>query len=92
MEPIVVTPPLLSIEILSREHRMSDIQERVEDYLAMGVQVVWVVDPQRRRAYEALPNGAMQPVPRELTVAGTEICIPVPDIFAELDEMDATQS
>jgi hypothetical protein len=34
----------------------------------------------------------MQPVPRELTVAGTEICIPVPDIFAELDEMDATQS
>jgi hypothetical protein len=31
----------------------------------------------------------MQPVPRELTVAGTEIRIPVPDIFAELDEMEA---
>jgi Uma2 family endonuclease len=92
MEPIVVTPPLLCIEILSREDRMSDIQERVEDYLAMGVQVVWVVDPQRRRAYETLPNGAMQPVPRELTVAGTEIRIPLPDIFAELDEMEAAQS
>ena len=92
MEPIVVTPPLLCIEILSREDRMSDIQERVEDYLAMGVQVVWVVDPQRRRAYERLPNGVMQPVPRELTFAGTEIRILVPDIFAELDEMEATQS
>ena len=92
MEPIVVTPPLLCIDILSREDRMSDIQERVEDYLAMGVQVVWVVDPQRRRAYETLPNGAMQPVPRELTVAGTEIRIPLPDIFEELDEMEAAQS
>ncbi len=89
MEPIVVTPPLLCIEILSRDDRMSDIQERVEDYLAMGVQAVWVVDPQRRRAYETLPNGAMHPVPRELTVAGTEIRIPVPDVFAELDELEA---
>jgi Uma2 family endonuclease len=91
MEPIVVTPPLLCIEILSREDRMSDIQERVEDYLSMGVQVVWVVDPQRRRAYETLPNGAMQPVPSELTLAGTEIRIPVADIFAELDELEVAQ-
>jgi len=89
MEPIVVTPPLLCIEILSREDRMSDIQERVEDYLSMGVQAVWVVDPQRRRAYETLPNGAMQPVPTELTVAGTGIRIPLADVFAELDEMEA---
>ena len=71
--------------------RMSDIQERVEDYLSMGVQVVWVVDPQRRRAYETLPNGAMQPVPSELTLAGTEIRIPVADIFAELDELEVAQ-
>ena len=89
MEPIVVTPPLLCIEILSREDRMSDIQERVEDYLAMGVQAVWVVDPQRRRAYETLPSGALQPVPAELTLAGTGICIPLADVFAELDEMEA---
>jgi Uma2 family endonuclease len=91
MEPIVRTPPLLCIEILSREDRMSDIQERVEDYLAMGVQAVWVVDPQRRRAYETLPNGALQPVPSTLTLAGTEIRIPLADVFAELDEMEATQ-
>jgi Uma2 family endonuclease len=89
MEPIVVTPPLLCIEILSREDRMSDIQERVEDYLSMGVQAVWVVDPQRRRAYETLPSGALQPVHAELTLAGTGICIPLADVFAELDEMEA---
>jgi Uma2 family endonuclease len=89
MEPIVQTPPLICIEILSREDRMSDIQERVEDYLTMGVQTVWVVDPQRRRAYETLPSGALQPVHAELTLAGTGICISLADVFAELDEMEA---
>lgn len=88
-EPIVRTAPLLCIEILSRDDRMSEIQERVEDYLAMGVPAVWVVDPRRRRAYEAIPTGALQPALMELTVAGTEIRIPVPDIFAELDELEA---
>jgi Uma2 family endonuclease len=86
---VLCTPPLLCIEILSREDRMSDIQERVEDYLVMGVQAVWVVDPQRRRAYETFANGALQPVPTTLTLAGTEINIPLADVFAELDEMEA---
>jgi Uma2 family endonuclease len=89
MELIVRTPPLLCIEILSREDRMSDILERVEDYLAMGVQAVWVVDPQRRRAYETLSNGALQPVPTTLTLAETEISIPLAEVFAELDEMES---
>jgi Uma2 family endonuclease len=89
MEPIVRTPPLLCIEVLSKDDRMSDIQERVEDYLAMGVPTVWVVDPRRRRAYSATAGGALQPAPTELTVAGTEIRIPAHDIFAELDEMEA---
>jgi Uma2 family endonuclease len=88
-EPIVRTAPLLCIEILSRDDRMSEIQERVEDYLAMGVAAVWVVDPRRRRAYEAIPSGALQPALTELTVAGTEIRIPVPDVFAELEELEA---
>jgi Uma2 family endonuclease len=88
-EPIVRTPPLLCIEILSRDDRMSDIQERVEDYLAMGVAAVWVVDPRRRRAYTATASGALEPAPTDLTVPGTEVRIPLADIFAELDEMKA---
>jgi Uma2 family endonuclease len=89
IEPILHTPPILCIEILSRDDRMSDIQERVEDYLAMGVPTVWVVDPRRRRAYAALSTGILQPAPTELTVANTEIRVPIADIFAELDELEA---
>ena len=89
LEPILRTPPLLCIEILSRDDRMSDIQERVEDYLAMGIPAVWVVDPRRRRAYATIPSGALEPAPTELAVSGTEIRVSVADIFAELDEVEA---
>ena len=88
-EPVVLTPPLLCIEILSQDDRMSEIQERVEDYLAMGVPAVWVVDPRRRRAYAAIPSGVLEPAVAELAVAGTDIRVPVPDIFAELDELES---
>lgn len=87
-EPIVRTPPLLCIEILSRDDRMSQIQERVEDYLAMGIPAVWVVDPRRRRAYLATASGALEPALDALTVPGTPIHIPVAEVFAELDELE----
>jgi Uma2 family endonuclease len=85
---ILRTPPLLCVEILSRDDRMSDIQERVEDYLAMGVQAVWVIDPGRRRAYTAIAIGSLQLAAEDLTLQNTAIRIPVADIFAELDDLE----
>jgi Uma2 family endonuclease len=87
-EAIVRIPPLLCVEILSRDDRMSEIQERVEDYLAMGVSAVWVVDPRRRKSYTATLTGALEPAPEALTVPNTPIRIPVAEIYAELDELE----
>ena len=42
---IVTTPPHLCVEILSPENRMPDILEKVREYLAFGVEWVWVIDP-----------------------------------------------
>ncbi len=52
-EEILTKPPFLCIEILSPEDRMSRIEERINDYLAMGVPYVWVLDPQTKQAYRA---------------------------------------
>ena len=87
MEPIVRTPPLLCIEILSRDDRMSEMQERVDDYQAMGVENVWVVDPRRRRAYALDREGGLKPAPEALTIEGTAIEISIAEVFAELEEM-----
>lgn len=52
-------PPFLCIEILSRDDRMSQMQERIDDYLAMGVRYVWVLDPASRRAYVATAESGL---------------------------------
>jgi Uma2 family endonuclease len=54
---IITDPPFLCIEILSPDDRMSEMQERIDDYLAFGVPHVWVIDPRTRRAFEYTSEG-----------------------------------
>ena len=42
--------PDLAVEILSPSNRPGEIHAKVADYLAAGSKLVWVVDPDRRRA------------------------------------------
>jgi Uma2 family endonuclease len=39
------TAPYLCVEILSPEDRMVEVLTKVSEYLDMGVQFVWIVDP-----------------------------------------------
>lgn len=87
-EPIVRTPPLLCVEILSRDDSMSDMRERADDYLLMGVGAVWIIDPRRRRAYFSTSEGLTMPAGEVLVVEGTKIEVPVSAIFAELDDLE----
>lgn len=41
-------PPDLAAEILSPDDQLSDVHEKLDFYLANGVRLVWVIDPQRR--------------------------------------------
>ncbi len=42
-------PPYIVVEILSRDDRASDLDDKIEDYLNFGVENIWVVDPRRHR-------------------------------------------
>ncbi len=84
-ELIVTTPPLLCVEVLSRRDGLIDMQDRVDDYMAMGTMQVWVIDPFRRRAYIANEQGFLQPEENVLTVAGTGIRVPLEEMFAALE-------
>ena len=85
-EEIARVPPLLCIEVLSPEDRMSEIRERIEDYFKMGVEAAWVVDPLRRLAFSAVRGGDLQPEAETLVVNGTPIRVPVSAIFEALDD------
>lgn len=78
-EQIVRTPPMLCIEIVSREDRINSYLERMEDYLRMGVAVCWMIEPLTRRAWTVTP-GHMDEVTDGILRAG-EIEMPLAEIF-----------
>jgi Uma2 family endonuclease len=81
-EKIFTTPPFLCVEILSPEDRMSRVQDRIDDYFAMGVQNVWVVDPARRCAYYATANGDLNRViSGALRTTDPSLEVPLAEIF-----------
>jgi hypothetical protein len=53
------------------------------------VQSVWVVDPRRRKVYVADRSTTLQEVGDFLTLDGTQIRVAVPEIFGEIEEMEA---
>jgi Uma2 family endonuclease len=79
-EQIFTKPPFICIEILSPEDRLSAIQERVSDYLNMGVPYVWILDPKTRLAYRCTAEG-MRHV-SELRTENPTIVVPLADLFA----------
>ena len=82
-EQIFRKPPFLCVEILSPEDRMKRVQQRIDDYLAMGVRYVWVLDPSNRRAYVATAETGLRET-RE-TVLKTEnpaLELPLDELFA----------
>ncbi len=85
LQPIPDTAPVLCVEVLSPDDSMSEMQEKISDYVAMGVEAIWIVDPRTRALFTADADGT-RPV-EVLALAGTEVRLTGAEIFAELDEM-----
>ena len=84
-ESVTRTPPLVCIEILSPEDRLSRAKLVLQDYLGMGVPNVWLVDPIRRSAHIFSSEGLTEVDPAMLEVAGTQIRLDFSEIFRGLD-------
>ncbi len=84
-EAVLTTPPVAIIEVLSPEDRVSRYQQRLDDYRAMGVANVWVIDPMRRKAYDC-SQGGWQPVDK-LLIANSLVDVPLDPLWKKLDEL-----
>jgi len=85
-EEIVRKAPLLCIEVLSSGDTVRSVQERANDYAAMGVEHIWILDPWIRVGYYASARGFLQPEDGVLRIDGTAIAVSLAEVFAELDE------
>ena len=80
-EQILTSPPFVCIEILSKDDRMSEMQERIDDYLSFGVSYVWVLDPRTKRAHVHTADGSHE-VREALRTQNPEIVVPLSEIFS----------
>jgi Uma2 family endonuclease len=84
-EQILSTPPLICVEILSKDDRMAYMQEKIDDYMQFGVSYVWVVDPGTRRAWVYTKDGCHEAKDGILRTENPAIELPLPEIFQVLE-------
>ena len=86
-ESILTHPPLLVIEVQSPDVPMRRTSIKASEYLAFGIEHVWVIDPYARVAYRGTESGLELVRSGELTIPGTPIRVSAQDLFAELDRV-----
>jgi Uma2 family endonuclease len=82
-EQVLTTPPFLCVEILSPSDTLDRIQARIDDYLAMGVPQVWLVNPRNRRAWVHTLEGSREAKDGVLHTGNPDLAVPLAELFAE---------
>ncbi len=82
---IVREAPLVCLEVLSPEDTWQKMRERLNDYLAMGVEHIWCFDPEAREVRRFTADGFILVREPDLTIAGTAIRVNVSEVFSILD-------
>ncbi len=80
-ERIFRVPPFLCIEILSPEDRIPRVELRLQEYFAMGVQFVWMVDPENKDAWIYTPGEKRKVADGVLRTTGPELFVSVEELF-----------
>jgi Uma2 family endonuclease len=78
-EQVLRTPPLICIEILSKNDSLVEMRERVADYLTFGVPYVWVINPAARKAWRCATAGVTEVA--ELRTQSPDTVIPLAELF-----------
>ena len=78
--------PELVVEILSPDDRWGELMDKLSEYLAVGVQVVWVADPKTQSVYVYHSLNKVQHFSVEDALPGGEVLpgfgVPVAELFA----------
>jgi Uma2 family endonuclease len=79
-EQVFRTPPFLAVEILSKDDRPADLQEKIQDYRNFGVRYIWVIDPATRRGY-VYTGDACYDAPSDLWTQDPDFTLPLTQLF-----------
>jgi Uma2 family endonuclease len=65
--------PDLAVEILSPDDRMTDVMDKLRFYLAHGVRLVWLIDPDRRTVTVMTPPDYTRILTEDETLDGADV-------------------
>lgn len=80
--PYPADPALLCVEILSPEDRVGAMLAKCEAYHAWGVPFCWVVDPEKKIAWEYPRNGEPARIERTGVLHTGELIVRLDELFA----------
>jgi Uma2 family endonuclease len=79
--------PELIVEILSPDDRWSEVKQKLKEYFAIGVQLVWVADPADKTIYAYRSLTDVREFTEKDTLTGDEVLpgfsVLVADLFEE---------
>lgn len=70
--PIV---PDFVLELRSNDQSLSELREKMDEYMECGCRLAWLIDPQHRRTYVYLGNGDIQTVSFDNVLVGGEVLV-----------------
>jgi Uma2 family endonuclease len=76
-------PPFVCVEILSPRDETSDLLEELDEYTALGVPHIWVIDPRGGEAF-TYSSGRLEEVTGDGLHAGTDVGILLSEVFDRL--------
>jgi Uma2 family endonuclease len=78
---IINSPPEVAVEVLSPEDRAADVQDKIDDYLQFGIPAVWLIDPERQRAWIHSKDGAREASDGVLRNLAGDLEVPLSAVF-----------
>jgi Uma2 family endonuclease len=82
-EDVLTAPPLCAIEIVSPEDTYSRTWQKAQDYRKMGIENIWLIDPNVRSGQMATSDGWRDTL--DFEIPGTPIRLSLADLIARLD-------
>jgi Uma2 family endonuclease len=83
-DPYAEAPVHVCVEILSPDDRFGEIVSKCEDYLAWGVEMTWIIDPEALRAWEYRKGQRPVEIPPDGSLTAEGISLRLADIFKGL--------
>ena len=71
--PFAPIVPDFVLELRSNDQRLSELREKMDEYMDCGCRLAWLIDPQNRRTYVYAANGNIQTVSFDDVLLGGEV-------------------